>query len=122
MSMPSDRFRLHMLGLPRIESLDDLSALTHLSKGLIFRLCQYADHFYRAYEIPKKSGGRRTIAQPSRETKPYRGGSCTISWLGYASLRPQKGLKKGRVSLTMPLPIVAPTPFSASISRISSPA
>src|SRR5665811_2387548 len=66
MSMPSDRFRLHMLGLPRIESLDDVSALTHLSKGLIFRLCRYADHFYT--EVPD-GFGRYSADSPRDNSK-----------------------------------------------------
>ena len=84
-----------MLGLPRIESLDDLSALTHLSKGLIFRLCRYADHFYRAYEIPKKSGGRRTIAQPSRETKALQGWILHNILAGLRVSSAAKGFEKG---------------------------
>jgi len=74
MSVPTTgSIRLAMMGLPRIDSLDDLSATTHLSKGLIYRLCRFSDHFYKTCEIPKKSGGSREIAQPSKEMKALQG-------------------------------------------------
>jgi retron-type reverse transcriptase len=57
------------LGLPSIDSLEDLSSLTHLSSGLLFRLSKYADKFYFTYDIPKKSGEARTISQPSKDLK-----------------------------------------------------
>lgn len=61
--------RLHLLGLPSISSLDELSDATHLSKSLIFRLIKYNDKFYRVYNLPKRNGGYREIAQPSKELK-----------------------------------------------------
>jgi RNA-directed DNA polymerase len=69
MPKTSDRIRLQLLGLPTIDTLEDISSLTHLSKGLIYRLCQFADHFYKTYSIKKKSGGERIIAQPSSKMK-----------------------------------------------------
>jgi retron-type reverse transcriptase len=73
MAKPSDRIRLQLLGLPTIDSLQDLSSLTHISEGLIFRLCKFSDHFYKTYEIKKKRGGVRNIAQPSCEMKALQG-------------------------------------------------
>jgi len=61
--------RLHLLGLPSISSIDELSDTTHLSKSLIFRLIKYNDKFYRVYKLPKRNGGYREIAQPSKELK-----------------------------------------------------
>jgi retron-type reverse transcriptase len=69
----SNKIRLRLLGLPPIDSLDDLAALTHLSKGLIFRLCRFSNYYYKVYEIPKRSGGLRSISQPSKEMKALQG-------------------------------------------------
>ena len=93
--MPSDRIRLKMLGLPQIESLGDLSARTHLSKGLIFRFCRFANHFYKTYEIPKKSGGRRIIAQPSAEIKALQGWILRNILGGLRVSPAAKGFEKG---------------------------
>lgn len=69
MAATSSRLRLTMLRLPVIESLDDLASLTHLSKKLLYRLSAYSEYYYKTYPIPKKCGGVRTIAQPSRTLK-----------------------------------------------------
>ena len=69
MKIRSNKIRLSLLGLPSIDSLEDLSSLTHLSSGLLFRLSKYSDKFYFIYDIPKKSGGVRTISQPCKELK-----------------------------------------------------
>ena len=58
-----------MLGLPVIGSLGDLARETHFSKKLLYRLSKHSDRFYKTYQIRKKSGGLRTIAQPSRTMK-----------------------------------------------------
>lgn len=67
--MPSDKIRLSLLGLPALESLDDISSVTHLSKKLLYNLSRFADDYYFVYELPKKTGGHRTIAQPSKDLK-----------------------------------------------------
>ncbi len=64
-----DLARLTLLGLPLISDLDSLSRLTHLSKGLLYRLVRFPNKQYLTYKLPKKSGGFRLIAQPSREMK-----------------------------------------------------
>lgn len=61
--------KLNMLGLPVIQTLDDFSAITHISKYTIYQLSQLSNKYYKTYEIPKKSGGIRTICQPSRKLK-----------------------------------------------------
>jgi len=73
MTTPSDKFRLSLLGLPAITSLDEFSAVTHLSKGLIYRLSKFGDNYYKTYEISKKSGAKRKISQPSSELKSLQG-------------------------------------------------
>jgi hypothetical protein len=67
--MSSNRIKLTLLGLPPIETLEDFSVHTHLSKGLIYRLSRYNNKNYFIYDLPKKTGGVRTIAQPSPELK-----------------------------------------------------
>ena len=69
MPTPSDHFRLALLGLPSINSLDEFSAATHLSKGLIYKLSKYGDNYYHTYQVPKKNGADRNISQPSKELK-----------------------------------------------------
>jgi RNA-directed DNA polymerase len=64
-----DRHRLNMLGLPIIEGLDDLSRVTHLSKGLLYRLSKFPNKNYLLYDIPKPGGKVRQITQPSRQLK-----------------------------------------------------
>ena len=65
----SDTVRLKLLGLPIIESIEDFATLTRLSQSAIYQLSVFADKHYKTYTIPKKSGGLRTIAQPSRQLK-----------------------------------------------------
>ena len=67
--MPRNYSRLLLLGLPVIENLEDLSEHVHLSKGLLYRLSKRNNLHYIKFEIPKKSGGKREIACPSRELK-----------------------------------------------------
>jgi RNA-directed DNA polymerase len=61
--------KLNMLGLPVVQSLDDFSVQTHISKYTIYQLSFHSDKYYRTYEIPKKSGKKRTICQPSKKLK-----------------------------------------------------
>lgn len=58
-----------MLGLPVIQTLDDFSVVTHISKYTIYQLSHHSDKYYKTYEILKKSGGKRTICQPSKKLK-----------------------------------------------------
>jgi len=61
--------KLNMLGLPVIQSLDDFSEQTHISKYTIYQLSYYSNKQYKIYSIPKKTGGVRRISQPSRKLK-----------------------------------------------------
>src|SRR5690606_36886562 len=61
--------KLNMLGLRVIQTLDDFSAITHISKYTIYQLSYHSDKHYKTDSIPKKSGGVRTICQLSRRLK-----------------------------------------------------
>ena len=63
---------LQSIGIPTNTtsfSPEDLARATHFSKKLLYRLSVYPEYYYKTYEIPKKRGGSRTIAQPSRTLK-----------------------------------------------------
>jgi len=65
----TDTIKLKMFGLPVIRTLDDFSAITHISKYTIFQLSKYSEKHYFTYEIKKKSGKLRQISQPSKKLK-----------------------------------------------------
>lgn len=58
-----------MLGLPIIQTIDDFSQITHLSKYTLFQLSERSNFHYKKFPIKKKSGGTRTICQPSKNLK-----------------------------------------------------
>lgn len=47
----------------------ELQEALGISEAQLNRLILRAPHTYKVYTIPKRTGGRRTIAQPARETK-----------------------------------------------------
>jgi RNA-directed DNA polymerase len=65
----SNNIRLRFFGLPIIQSIDDFSQHTHISKYTIFQLSKNSDKYYKTYEIPKKSGKPRLICQPAKKLK-----------------------------------------------------
>ncbi len=65
----TDNIKLNMLGLPVIQTVDDFSQVTHISKYTIYQLSKYSDKYYKTYTIPKKSGKLREISQPSKQLK-----------------------------------------------------
>jgi len=65
----TDTIRLNMFGLPVIQTVDDFSEMTHISKYTIYQLSKNADKNYKTYTIPKKSGKPRLISQPSKKLK-----------------------------------------------------
>lgn len=67
--MNVSRYRSHMVGLPLVEDLEDLTDYVHLSSGLLYRLSKYNNKFYKSFKLPKKSGGFRIIFCPSKEMK-----------------------------------------------------
>lgn len=62
-------YRLKNIGLPVIKNIDDLAHFTRLSSTKLSHLSNSAKYLYKVYNLPKKSGGFRVIAQPSRELK-----------------------------------------------------
>ena len=65
----SDNIRLSFFGLPIIQTINDFSIITHISKYTIFQLSQNSQHHYKTYEIKKSSGKPRLIAQPNKKLK-----------------------------------------------------
>ncbi len=74
--------RVRLLGLPVIDSIDDLSYYTRLSRQKINQLWRRPAFQYKVFDLPKKGGGSRTIAQPSRELKALQ------AWVLHTILRP----------------------------------
>jgi retron-type reverse transcriptase len=64
-----ESIKLSLIGLPVIETLDQFSDMTHISKGTLFRLSRQSGMHYKSYEVPKRHGGMRTINQPSKDLK-----------------------------------------------------
>ncbi len=58
-----------MFGLPVIQTIDDFSEITHISNYTIYQLSIHSDKYYKIFTVPKKSGGLRTICQPSKKLK-----------------------------------------------------
>jgi retron-type reverse transcriptase len=73
MSDYSDKYRLALFNLPLIDSLDDFSNITHLSKGLLYNLSKFSESFYKTYKIPKRGTGFRIIHQPNYQMKAIQG-------------------------------------------------
>ncbi len=67
--MNIDRQRLKLFNLPYFETINDLSELMHLDSGDLKNLYKNARHYYCKFKIKKRSGGCRTIAQPSNKLK-----------------------------------------------------
>ena len=65
----SESIKLNMLGLPVIQTLDEFSRQIHVSPYTIYQLSVHSDKYYKTYEIPKKSGEKRLICQPSKKLK-----------------------------------------------------
>jgi RNA-directed DNA polymerase len=65
----TNTIRLNMFGLPVIQSIDDFSRLTHVSKYTLYQLSAHSEQYYKTFTIPKKSGKDRVISQPSKKLK-----------------------------------------------------
>jgi len=65
----TEKIKLNMFGLPVIQTIDDFSILTHISKYTIYQLSFNSGNYYKTYNVKKKSGKQRTISQPSRKLK-----------------------------------------------------
>ena len=100
----TENIKLNMLGLPVIQTLDDFSAITHISKYTIYQLSFYSDKHYKTYSIPKKSGGKRTICQPSRKLKGLQSW-ILVTILNKIQVSPScKGFRKGSSTLENAIP------------------
>lgn len=75
MTITSRKYQLRNFGLPVIQDINELSNEIRLSENTVKKYIAFADYYYFTYEVPKKTGGKRLIAQPSRELKAIQ------SWL-----------------------------------------
>jgi RNA-directed DNA polymerase len=73
MTKLSNTYQLKNLGLPPFQDLGEFSEEIRLSESLLKKYIGFGEFYYCTYEIPKKSGGSRLIAQPSRELKAIQG-------------------------------------------------
>lgn len=69
MEISSRKYQLRNFGLPLIQDLSQFSEVIRISESTIRKYIGFAEYYYLTYEIPKKSGGARLIAQPCRELK-----------------------------------------------------
>lgn len=93
-----------MLGLPVIQNLDDFSVVTHISKYTIYQLSEHSDKYYKTYKIPKKSGGKRKISQPSKKLKGLQSW-ILVNILNKIQVSPScKGFRQGSSILENALP------------------
>lgn len=69
MSRLSKNQPLRNFGLPPLSSLEDMSSSMRLSVSFIKYYLFETDCHYKVYTLPKKNGGNRVIAQPSRKLK-----------------------------------------------------
>lgn len=96
--------KLNMLGLPVIQSLDDFSVLIHISKYTIYQLSKHSEKYYKVYDIPKKSGGVRSICQPNKKLKGLQSW-ILVNILNKIQVSPScKGFRKGSSTLDNALP------------------
>lgn len=88
-------YQLKNIGLPVFHDLIQFSEEIRLSESLIRKFVAFAEYYYCTYEIPKKSGGVRLVAQPSRQLKAIQ------SWIlrnildNLSSSEASKGFEKG---------------------------
>lgn len=61
--------RLKIFGIPAIQTIGDFSFYTHLSEYALYQFSKNAEFHYKVYEIDKKNGKKRRIAQPSKRLK-----------------------------------------------------
>lgn len=104
MTTLSKNYPLRNFGLPVLSSLEDIATSTRLSASFIKYYLFETDSHYKVYSLPKKSGGVRIIAQPSRNLKAIQ------SWIlrnildRLSSSENSKGFEKGDSILNNALP------------------
>jgi RNA-directed DNA polymerase len=62
-------YRLRNFGLPPLQTIEDFASAIRLSQSKLTYLAFRAEYLYKTYEVTKKSGTKREIAQPARELK-----------------------------------------------------
>ena len=65
MYLKGNSLLINMLGLPKIESFDDLHEQMRLSKRLLYCLTKRSDQYYHIAYIPKRDGTKRELDVPS---------------------------------------------------------
>ena len=65
----TNKIKLQLFNLPVLESLDDLSTQTKISKKSLYLLSTYNHYFYNTINLNKKSGGIRIVYNPSYKLK-----------------------------------------------------
>lgn len=67
--MAQNKQLLRLVDLPVCSNLREFCDLAHFDRDRLCVIANEAYRFYRRYDIPKKSGGARTIFQPTAEVK-----------------------------------------------------
>jgi retron-type reverse transcriptase len=100
----TDSIKLNMLGLPVIQTIDDFSEITRISKYTIYQLSVNSEKHYKIFTIPKKSGKLRTICQPSKNLKGLQAW-ILVNILNKLNVSSScKGFEKGSSTLDNALP------------------
>ena len=71
--MTASSYRLYLVGLPEIKTIDDFALMTRLSKGFLFKLWKFNGNYYKTVSIPKSNGELREISCPSKDMKAVQG-------------------------------------------------
>lgn len=99
-------YRLKTLGLPAIDTIEGIASAMCLSESKIKYLAYQSEYFYKVYDLPKKNGGKRTIAQPNRELKAIQAWILRNILDKLSSSEHCKGFEKGTSILDNALPHV----------------
>lgn len=105
----TDTIRLNMFGLPVIQTLEDFSDETHVSKYTIFQLSKNADKYYKTYTINKKSGGKREISQPNKSMKGLQAWILANILNRLSASNSSKGFEKGSSTYFNAIPHIGST-------------
>ena len=87
--------RLKLFGIPAIKTIGDFSFYTHLSEYALYQFSKNAEFHYKVYEVEKKNGKKRKIAQPSKRLKGLQSWILTEILNKLKSSDNCKGFEKG---------------------------
>jgi RNA-directed DNA polymerase len=79
--------------------IDKIASNLGLKPGYIALVANTASHRYKTYEIPKRTGGRRTINHPARELKLLQGWLIDNVFARFPVHRSATAYKKGASTL-----------------------